>query len=142
MSVAAQVLTIIIALGGFFLVLLLVRRRKLKERFAVTWLIVGVGMVVLALARPLLDRLSNTLGIQSGTTTVFLIAVLVILGIQLQLSVSVSRLEERLRDLAEFVALSEPTSRAGAGTSRAEGGTSGVETGTSIEERNDGEHGS
>jgi hypothetical protein len=135
MSVAAQVLAIIIALGGFFLVLLLVRRRKLKERFAVTWLIVGVGMVVLALARPLLDRLSNTLGIQSGTTTVFLIAVLVILGIQLQLSVSVSRLEERLRDLAEFVALSEPTSRAG-------GGTSGVETGTPIEERNDGERGS
>ena len=36
MSVAAQVLTIVIALGGFFLVLLLVRRRKLKERFAVT----------------------------------------------------------------------------------------------------------
>ena len=142
MSVAAQVLTIIIALGGFFLVLLLVRRRKLKERFAVTWLIVGVGMVVLALARPLLDRLSNTLGIQSGTTTVFLIAVLVILGIQLQLSVSVSRLEERLRDLAEFVALSEPASRAGGGASRAEGGASGVETGTSIEERNDGEHGS
>lgn len=128
MSVAAQILTIVIALGAFFLVLFLVRRRKLKERFAVTWLIVGVGMVVLALARPLLDRLSTALGIQSGTTTVFLIAVLVILGIQLQLSVSVSRLEERLRDLAEFVALGEPKS--------------GVEAGTSIEERDDGEHSS
>jgi len=128
MSVAAQILTIIIALGGFFLVLYLVRRRKLKERFAATWLIVGAGMVVLALARPLLDRLSNALGIQSGTTTVFLIAVLVILGIQLQLSVSVSRLEERLRDLAEFVALGEPKS--------------GVEAGTPIEEGDDGEHGS
>jgi len=128
MSVAAQILTIVIALGGFFLVLYLVRRRKLKERFAVTWLIVGAGMVVLALARPLLDRLSNALGIQSGTTTVFLIAVLVILGIQLQLSVSVSRLEERLRDLAEFVALGEMKS--------------GVEAGTPIEEGDDGKHGS
>ena len=128
MSVAAQILTIVIALGGFFLVLYLVRRRKLKERFAVTWLIVGAGMVVLALARPLLDRLSTALGIQSGTTTVFLIAVLVILGIQLQLSVSVSRLEERLRDLAEFVALGEPKS--------------GVEAGTPIEEGDDGKHSS
>ena len=135
MSVAAQVLTIIIALGGFFLVLFLVRRRKLKERFAVTWLIVGVGMVVLALARPLLDRLSTALGIQSGTTTLFLIAVLVILGIQLQLSVSVSRLEERLRDLAEFVALGEPKSRP-------ESGTSGVEAGASVEEGDDREHNS
>jgi hypothetical protein len=133
MSVAAQVLTIVIALAALFLVLFLVRRRKLKERFAVTWLVVGVGMVVLALARPLLDRLSTALGIQSGTTTVFLIAVLVILGIQLQLSVSVSRLEERLRDLAEFVALGDPTSRA-------DDGASGVETGASVEERDDGEH--
>lgn len=135
MSVAAQVLTIIIALGAFFLVLFLVRRRRLKERFAVTWLVVGVGMVVLALARPLLDRLSTTLGIRSGTTTVFLIAVLVILGIQLQLSVSVSRLEERLRDLAQFVALGEPTSRADARAS-------GAEAAPPVEEGDDGEHGS
>ena len=133
MSVAAQVLTIVIALGGFFLVLFLVRRRKLKERFAVTWLSVGVGMGVLALARPLLDRLSTALGIQSGTTTVFLIAVLVILGIQLQLSVSVSRIEERLRDLAEFVALGE--------TRRPETGSSGVEAAPPVEEGDEGEHG-
>jgi len=120
MSLIAQILTIVIALSGFALVLVLVRRRQLKERFAVTWLVVGVGMIVLALARPLLDRLSEWLGIQSGTTTVFLIAVLVILGIQLQLSVAVSRIEERMRDLAEAFALADPLS--------------GVEPGPSVEE--------
>lgn len=123
MSAIAQVLTIVIALSGFVLVLVLVRRRMLKERFAVTWLVVGVGMIVLALARPLLDRLSESLGIQSGTTTVFLIAVLVILGIQLQLSVSVSRIEERIRDLAEAFALADPLSR--------------DESGSPVEERDD-----
>ena len=105
MSTAAQVLTIVIAVASFLLVLYLVRRRLLKERFAVTWLLVGAGMIVFAVARPLLDRLSDALGIQSGTTTIFLVAVLVILAIQLQLSVSLSRIEERLRDLAETVAL-------------------------------------
>ncbi len=123
MSLIAQILTIVIALSGFALVLVLVRRRQLKERFAVTWLVVGVGMIVLALARPLLDRLSEWLGIQSGTTTVFLIAVLVILGIQLQLSVAVSRIEERMRDLAEAFALADPLS--------------GVEPGPSVEERDE-----
>jgi hypothetical protein len=110
MSTAAQFLTIIIGAGALILVLVLVRQRRLKERFALTWLIVGAGMVVLALARPLLDRLSEALGIQSGTTTVFLIAVLVILLIQLQLSMAVSRIEERLRDLAESVAVANPRS--------------------------------
>lgn len=127
MSVAAQILTIVIAVAGLVFVLYLVRKRRLKERFAITWLIVGVGMVVLALARPLLDRLSDSLGIQSGTTTVFLIAILVLLGIQLQLSVSVSRIEERLRDLAEAMALQDPIS--------------GGESGPPIEEGDDRESG-
>lgn len=105
MSAGVAALTILIAVGALVLVLVLVRRQRLKERFAVTWLIVAVGMVVLAVARPLLDRLSDALGIQSGTTTVFLLAILVILGIQLQLSAAVSRLEERVRDLAEAIAL-------------------------------------
>jgi hypothetical protein len=105
MSPAVSALTIAIAFGALILVIVLVRRGRLKERFAITWILVAVGMVLLAVFRPLLDRLSDALGIQSGTTTVFLIAVLVILGVQLQLSVSVSRIEEKLRDLAEAVAL-------------------------------------
>ena len=121
MSGAAQVLTIVIAVGAFALVLFLVRRRLLKERFALTWLLVGAGMIVFVLARPLLDRLSDALGIQSGTTTIFLIAVLVILGIQLQLSVSLSRIEERLRDLAESVALDSVESAPADPTEETEG---------------------
>ena len=105
MSTAAQVLVVIIALGAFASVLLLVRRRRLKERYALIWLLVGVGMVILVLARPLLDSLSEALGIESGTTTLFLLAILVILGILLQMSMSLSDLEDKLRDLAEALAL-------------------------------------
>lgn len=105
MSPAVAALTIAIAVAAFAVVLVFVRRGLLKERFAIIWLAVAGGMVLLALFRPLLDRLSDGLGIQSGTTTVFLLAVLVILGVQLQLSVTVSRLEEKQRDLAESIAL-------------------------------------
>ncbi len=105
MSGTAQVFTMVIAVGAFALILYLVRRRYLKERFALTWLLVGIGMILLVLARPLVDPLSDALGIRSGTTTLFLIAVLVILAIQLQLSIALSRIEERVRDLAETIAL-------------------------------------
>lgn len=105
MSPAVAALTIAIAVAAFAVVLVFVRRGLLKERFAIIWLAVAGGMVLLALFRPLLDRISDGLGIQSGTTTVFLLAVLVILGVQLQLSVTVSRLEEKQRDLAESIAL-------------------------------------
>ena len=105
MSTAAQILTILIGIGGFILVLVLVRKGYLKERFAAIWLFIGVGMILLALFRPLLDSLSEALGIQSGTTTLFMIAILVILGVLLQLSIAMSRSDDKIRDLAEAVAL-------------------------------------
>ena len=105
MSTAAQILTILIGIGGFILVLVLVRKGYLKERFAAIWLLIGIGMILLALFRPLLDSLSEALGIQSGTTTLFMIAILVILGVLLQLSIAMSRAEDKIRDLAEAVAL-------------------------------------
>jgi hypothetical protein len=105
MSTAAQILSILIGVGAFVLVLLLVRKGYLKERFAAIWLFIGVGMILLALFRPILDKLSETLGIQSGTTTLFVIAILVILGVLLQLSIAVSRGEDKMRDLAEAIAL-------------------------------------
>lgn len=108
MSVLAQVLVVVIALGAVVLVVALVRARRLRERYAVIWLLVAFGMTALVVARPLLDRLSLALGIQSGTTTLFLIATLAILGVLLQLSVSLSTLEDQVRDIAEAVALAEP----------------------------------
>jgi hypothetical protein len=109
MSGLAQALTILIAVGSVVLVVALVRSRRLKERYALIWLLVAFGMLLLALARPLLDSVSRALGIQSGTTTLFLIATLVILGILLQLSMSLTALEEKVRDIAEAVALGEST---------------------------------
>jgi hypothetical protein len=109
LSTTAQILTILIALGGFLLILWLVRSGRLKERFAAIWLFVGIGMILLALLRPLVDRLSTAIGIQSGITTVFVIAVLVILGVLLQLSMAMSKAEDQIRDLAEAVALLSDT---------------------------------
>lgn len=124
MSAAAQIIVIVIAIGGFLLVIGLVRAGFLKERFAAIWMAVGVGMILLALFRPWVDKLSESLGIQSGTTTVFVLAVLVILGVLLQLSVAVSRSEERIRDLAESIALLSESS--------------GRESGSSVEPSDDG----
>ena len=109
MSILAQILVVVIALSAVVVVISLVRARRLRERYAVIWLLVAFGMTVLVVARPLLDRLSLALGISSGTTTLFLLAILGILGILLQLSVSLSALEEKVRDVAEAVALADAT---------------------------------
>ena len=107
MSTGAQILVLGIAVVAFVVILWLVRRGRLKERFALLWLGIGGGLFALVAVRPLLDRLSRELGIESGTTTLFLAAILFLLGLILHLSVIISGLEEKVRDLAEAVALTE-----------------------------------
>lgn len=105
MSPLAVGLTATIALSALVLVTVLVRRHRLRERYAFIWATLAVGMVVLVIARPLLDRISEALGIRSGVTTLFLLAILVILGVLLQLSISLTTLERNLQDLTEAFSL-------------------------------------
>lgn len=105
MSARAQLIVMLIALAGLVSIIWMVRRQYLKERFAILWIVVAAGMIGLVLARPLLDQLSEFLGIRSGTSTLFLIAMLFLLAIVLYLSVAVSRMEEKIRDVAEAYAL-------------------------------------
>jgi hypothetical protein len=107
MSTGAQLLVLGVAVVAFLVIVWLVRRGSLKERFALLWLGIGGMLFLLVAIRPLLDRLSEELGIESGTTTLFLAAILFLLGLILHLSVIISGLEEKVRDLAEAVALAE-----------------------------------
>ena len=105
MTGRAQVLVVAVAALGVAAILWLVRRGSLKERFALLWLAIAAGLIVLVAVRPWLDSLSETLGIRSGTTTLFAAAVLFLLGLILHLSSVVSSQEEKLRDLSEAIAL-------------------------------------
>lgn len=111
MTTRAQIAVFVLAAVVFLGILWLVRRGSLKERFGVIWIGVGSGIVGLALIRPWLDALSDFLGIRAGTTTLFLVANLALLGLVLHLSVILSRLQEKVRDLAESVALVDAARR-------------------------------
>ena len=81
------------------------RRRRLSESYALLWLGVGFGALILGLARPAVDRVSQALGIAYGTSLVFGVALLFLLAVCINLSIHVSKLESRVEVLAEEVAL-------------------------------------
>ncbi len=99
MTGRAQVLVVVVAAIGVAAILWLVRRGSLKERFALLWLAIAGGLIVLVAVRPWLDSLSETLGIRSGTTTLFAAAVLFLVGLILHMSIVVSAQEEKVREL-------------------------------------------
>jgi len=99
----------IIALIGSVLILAgiveLLRRRQLKEKYAVLWLLVGLVLVIFTAFPALLERISTALGVAVPTNLLFFVAILFLVGVVLHLSWEASRLENETRKLAEDVAI-------------------------------------
>jgi hypothetical protein len=102
----------IIACAVLFLIVLdLVRRRKLLERYALLWL--GSALVLLGLASwtSLLGRLSSAIGIETPSNALFLAAFGFVLILLLHFSIAVSKLTDQSKVLAQRVALLEERQR-------------------------------
>lgn len=97
-------LPLILSLATLILVLELLRRRRLREKYALIWVLVAVAGVVVALAPGLLTGSARLLGIAVPANLLFVASLVVLLAISLQLSGEVGQLEEQSRTLAEDVA--------------------------------------
>ena len=98
-------IAVLLAAGGLFVfVLEVVRRRRLSEGYALLWLAVAVTGVLVGLARPVVDRVSTSVGIVYGTSLVFSVAILFLLAVCINLSMHVSKLEHQIEALAQEVA--------------------------------------
>jgi len=99
-----EIVVLLAALGLFAFVIEVVRRRRLSEGYALLWIAVAVCGVLVGLARPIVDRVSESVGIVYGTSLVFSVTILFLLGVCINLSMHVSRLESRVEALAQEVA--------------------------------------
>jgi hypothetical protein len=97
----AQIVALVVTLALFLLVLELVRRRRLAERYALLWMAAAVALLVLAIWTEGLDVLANAMGIQEPANAIFILAFGVIFFLLLHFSVATSRLAEETKILAQ-----------------------------------------
>jgi hypothetical protein len=97
------------ASGILLLVLLeLVRRRRLLERYALLWLFSAGILLALSVWSPLLDLLAkDVLGIKYPPNALFAVAFGFVLVLLLHFSLAVSRLTDQSKVLAQRLALME-----------------------------------
>jgi hypothetical protein len=100
----AQVIAIVITLAIFLLVLELVRRRRLVERYALLWLSAALALLVLAIWTDGLDVIADAMGIAEPANAIFILAFGVVFVLLLHFSVATSRLAEETKILAQEVA--------------------------------------
>lgn len=83
----------------------MLRRHRLREKYALIWFVIAVGVLVVALVPGLLAWATSLLGLQVPANLLFFVASLVLLVLTLQHSYELGRVEDRTRTLAEEVAL-------------------------------------
>jgi hypothetical protein len=100
-----RILSIVVACVVLFVVLEMMRRRKLREKYAGVWLIVAIGVVVLAVIPAAAKFLAGLTGVETPSNFVFLLAGVVLALVSLHLSIEVGHLEEEVRTSVEETAL-------------------------------------
>jgi hypothetical protein len=85
----------------------LVRRKRLMERYALLWLLAGITVLVLAVWKGLLTKLSNAVGIYYPPSFLFAVAFVFVLAMLVHFSTTISRLSDQNKVLAQRVALLE-----------------------------------
>lgn len=83
----------------------MLRRQQLREKYAVLWIVIGAGTLVLAIFPQLLIWLAGVLGIQVPSNLLFTMALVLLIGVSLHVSWELSHTEDEIRILAEEVAI-------------------------------------
>lgn len=102
-----QIVAIIGAGVLLFVILEMVRRRRLQERYALLWLGSAIVLLGLAIWRNALSEVAQLMGISYPPNALFFVAFGFILALLLHFSAAVSKLADQSKILAQHLALLE-----------------------------------
>ena len=105
-AIASQrIEVILVALLTCAVILELIRRKHLMERYAILWLFLGITILLLAAWKGLLTTLSHAAGIYYPPAALFAVAFLFVLALLLHFSIVLSQLSDQNKILAQRLAL-------------------------------------
>lgn len=111
MNVRLQIIVAIAILFALGVIINMIRKRGLELRYALAWLIVGVGVLVLDIFPGIMEKLASILGIYSPVNMLFFLGFCFSLVIIFVLTVAVSRMSIRIKELTQELALHEKENR-------------------------------
>lgn len=103
MSFRAHIFLLLVTVLALVFIFRLVRGQRLKAKYSLLWLSVGSLMLVLAVIPGLFDSLARWLGVSYEPAFFLTLGLAFLLLVVVHLSFELSRMENRVRSLAEEV---------------------------------------
>ena len=107
MTMTLRVALILVSVGTLFLMMRRIRQSKLQIESAVFWILLALVLVVFSLFPKVADFAAHCLGIYSTANFLFLFAIFVLIVKVFNMTIHISQLETRLKDLVQQMALEE-----------------------------------
>lgn len=105
MSLASYIFGIVAALFTLSVVIEMLRRRRLKERHAIWWIIAGIFALIISVFPATLEWFAGIVGVEVPVNLVFFVSAAILFLVCLQHSSELTTLEEKVRVLTEQSAL-------------------------------------
>ena len=101
----ARIIGAVLAIAFIGLILDLIRRDKLLERYSIVWFLLSIAMLLAAAVAVLLELLAKALGVRDVTIALFSLTLLILLALSLNFSVIASRQSKQITRLAQQSAI-------------------------------------
>ncbi len=107
MNIKIQIIVAVIVITALSIIINLIRKKGLELKFALSWLLVGAAILVLDCFPYLTTWMAEKFGIASPVNMLFFMGFCFSLMIIFALTVAVSRMSIRIKQLAQELALQE-----------------------------------
>lgn len=107
MFIGLRMVTLAIVAGAFVFFIFLLRKQRLELKYCLIWLVALLGIAVVCIFPTLLENLSHLFGIETPVNTLFLICIIFLACICISLTVVVSNISHKMRELTQNIAIIE-----------------------------------
>lgn len=107
MTLKIQIAIAVIILMGLGYIINLIRRRRVELKYALSWLLIGLFVLIIDCFPKLMDKMADLVGIASPVNMMFFIGFLLSLLIILTLTVALSSAASSVKRLIQVIALQE-----------------------------------
>lgn len=105
MSLQARLLLLLLGLSVLAIAINMARTKRLRESYALLWLLVGAGLTISPFIADFLDRIALRLGFGYAPALLLMLAIIGLLLLIFLLSLSNSRNSEQIKTLVQEVGL-------------------------------------
>jgi hypothetical protein len=102
-----QILSILFSLFLLVLIVFLIRKKKIREEYAILWIVIFTIFFLLSVFRGIIDKISSLLGIQYQPASLFLILIGCTFLLMFHFSLVISDLKKKINAMATALTILE-----------------------------------